>query len=155
MSRSNRTDAAFLADATSARWSDVLVRAFCPSPINIDAVLAALNPLCLHNTGDVVFTCDDPNRVMPQSAPAARPAIGVLLADVDGPVARDKARDLAARYAALAVEKECEVIILSHQHNSGFERFGFRVERVAGADAAARSICVAQLRQFWDLEIII
>ncbi|MGO4908180.1 hypothetical protein ACEN2J_07580 [Pseudorhodobacter sp. W20_MBD10_FR17] len=155
MSNANRNDAAFLADSAAARWSEVLGRCFCPSPINIDAVLASLNPLCFGIPGAVVFACNDHQQAIPPLPPIARPAIGVLLADHDGPIAGDKAKNLAARYAALAIEKECEVIILSHQHNAGFERFGFRVERVAGADADARAACIAQLKQFWDLEIII
>jgi hypothetical protein len=155
MSKANRNDAAFLADSAAARWSEVLGRSFCPNPINIDAVLADLNPLCRGAQGTVVFAPDDLQQASPPFPPAARPAIGVLLADHDGPISGDRTKDLAARYAALAIEKECEVIILSHQHNAGFERFGFRVERVAGADADARAACVAQLRQFWDLEIIL
>ena len=155
MSRTSRTDEAFLADRASARWSEILGRAFCPAPINIDPFLADLNPLCPQGTGTVLFSCTDPHKAAPRFPPFARPAIGVLLADVDAPVAPEKVRDVAARYAALAVEKECEVIILSHQNNSGFERFGFRVERVAGADATANAVCIAQLRQFWELEIIL
>lgn len=155
MSRTNRSDEAFLADKASARWSEVLGRAFCPAPINIDPFLAELNPLAMQAQGAVLFPCKNSEGAAPRFAPFARPAIGVLLADADAPIDAGKVQDVAARYAALAVEKECEVIILSHQNNSGFERFGFRVERVAGADAAANAACIGQLRQFWELEIIL
>lgn len=63
--------------------------------------------------------------------------------------------DRAARLAAFALERDVEVVILSHVDESGFERFGFRVERIAGNDAGARGACEEQIRRFWNIDLVL
>ena len=53
--------------------------------------------------------------------------IGLRAAAVDGTVA-----DRAMRLAAFAIERDVEITVLSETDYSGFERFGFRIERIAG-----------------------
>lgn len=61
----------------------------------------------------------------------------------------------AARLAAAALERRVVPILLSHLPQSGFERFGFRVERILGGSPAERAAQEAELQRFWDLAIII
>ena len=58
------------------------------------------------------------------------------------------------RLAAVALERGVTPIILSALDMSGFERFGFRVERLP-AQPAERATAEAELARVWDLSIII
>ena len=63
--------------------------------------------------------------------------------------------DLAVRLAAFGLERNAEVVVLSHRDYSGLERFGFRTERISGEDDSARTECEGQVASFWNLEVII
>jgi hypothetical protein len=63
--------------------------------------------------------------------------------------------DRAMRLAAFAAERDVEVVILAEADRSGFERFGFRVERIAGETPEQRGACEAQLRRFWNLDLVL
>jgi hypothetical protein len=65
------------------------------------------------------------------------------------------AADMALRLAAMAFERDAEVVILSAVDLCGLERFGFRVERMAGETHAARAACVDQVRRFWNIDLVI
>jgi hypothetical protein len=60
----------------------------------------------------------------------------------------------ALRLAAVAVERGIMPVILSTIDMSGFERFGFRVERLP-AEPALRAEAERELIRFWDLSLII
>ncbi len=81
---------------------------------------------------------------------AGRACIGVrvtaALADTAG---------VAAHLVAMAAERAITPIILSQLSPSGFERYGFRVERLAGANEAERAACEAELTSLWDIALII
>ncbi len=62
---------------------------------------------------------------------------------------------LAARLAAIALERNIHPVFLSHIGNCGMQRFGFRVERVFGVDRAAQAAFEAQLTRFWRLALIV
>ncbi len=155
MQATKRTDDAFLADKCAQDWSAVMVRVSAACPTGIDDLLCDANALARSKKGKAIF----PNL---QSLPAHRaisdedrPIIGVLLDDRTQRIAPDVVHLLATRYAALAIEKECEIVILSHQNNAGFERFGFRVERITGQTAQAQQECIEQLKRFWGIDIFI
>lgn len=61
----------------------------------------------------------------------------------------------ALRLAAAAVERRVIPIILSRIDQSGFERLGFRVERVPAGDEEAARAAEAELKKFWNLAIIV
>ena len=61
--------------------------------------------------------------------------------------------DRAMRLAAFAAERDVQVVVLSETDRSGFERFGFRVERIAGETPEQRAACEAQVRRFWNLDL--
>ena len=61
----------------------------------------------------------------------------------------------AMRLAALALERDVEIVILSEDGRPGLERFGFRVERVPDATSPAREDWIEQVRRFWGLDQIL
>lgn len=70
-------------------------------------------------------------------------------------VAPDAGRSVerAVRFAAMALERDVEVIVLADEDVCGLERFGFRVERLAGD--GGRGACLDQLRRFWALDLVL
>ena len=155
MPNARQTDESFLADQKAQDWSAGMMRASLKSPIDIDRLLESSNGLAKKKHGVANFPAEI---AMPVNRPLLnedRPAIGVLLDDITQRLDDDRAHAMATRFAALALEKECEVIVLSHQNNAGFERFGFRVERIAGQSDQERAQCLEQLRRFWGIEILI
>ena len=63
--------------------------------------------------------------------------------------------NLAMTLAQMALEKGAEAIILSHVDDPLLDRFGFRVERVAGETEEARAAAEAQLIRFWNVVFVI
>ena len=61
----------------------------------------------------------------------------------------------ALRLASAALERSVTPIILSSLDSSGFERFGFRIERYVGGTEAARAAWEAEMTSFWGLALII
>jgi hypothetical protein len=104
----------------------------------------------------------DPRGAVLAPATGAPPSAALWQRPLDGPsyVGIRITEPLAAPYkaavrlAAMAIERSVEPVILSRVDASGFERFGFRVERLPTdeADAAAAE---AELRKYWDLAIVI
>ncbi|HQU68023.1 MAG TPA: hypothetical protein PLI43_07465 [Albidovulum sp.] len=62
---------------------------------------------------------------------------------------------LARKLAATAAERGILPVILTTLDQSGFERFGFRVERLSGASEAARMAEEAELAGFWNFALIL
>ncbi len=62
------------------------------------------------------------------------------------------AAERALRLAALALERDVEVIILSQDGRAGLERFGFRVELIPDAAADPQGDWTEQIRRFWGLD---
>lgn len=61
----------------------------------------------------------------------------------------------AARLAAVAVERSVTPIILTSLPYCGFERFGFRVERLAGETSEELTASEEELKRFWRMDVII
>ena len=62
---------------------------------------------------------------------------------------------LAARLAAIALERELMPVILSEVPRTGLERWGFRVERVVGATEDDRASMIEDLKAFWSIAVVI
>lgn len=80
----------------------------------------------------------------------ALPVVGVII--------QSQAQDLnvlALKLSSLALEKECEIVVISTHDYSGLERFGFRCERLPPAPKSAKQECLEQLKLFWGIEILI
>lgn len=129
------------------RWLDIIARIAVDTPTDVDDILGAE-----HERGDVFAT----TYAMP---PAARlweggdetsTRIGIRVTTEEAVTS-----ETALRLAAAAAERNIVPIILSHIGTPGFERFGFRVERVVGDTAEERGACEAELSRFWNLAIVI
>jgi hypothetical protein len=62
---------------------------------------------------------------------------------------------LAARLAAIALERQIQPVFLCYIENSGMQRFGFRVEQLSGIPEDAQQQFEDQLVQFWRLALVI
>lgn len=84
------------------------------------------------------------------SLPGEETHIGVrVLEPVENP------GPVALRLAAMAAERQVIPIILSAVHISGFEQFGFRVERLPdGPEEMARAF-EDELCAFWDIAMVV
>jgi len=61
----------------------------------------------------------------------------------------------AARLVAVAVERSVTPIIFTTLPYSGFERFGFRVERLVGKTNEELAASEEELKQFWHIDVVI
>jgi hypothetical protein len=64
-------------------------------------------------------------------------------------------RRLALRLAAMAAERGVVPVILSALPRTGFEQFGFRVERLPEVPPEAVARYEDELRRFWDMAIVV
>ncbi|WP_298918348.1 hypothetical protein [uncultured Roseobacter sp.] len=62
---------------------------------------------------------------------------------------------VAARLAAMAVERQIIPIFLTYISTSEFQRFGFRIEHVAGCNDIQREASEEQIWRFWNLAMVI
>jgi hypothetical protein len=132
------------------QWSAILSRIGPQDADDLDSLLAPFDRRP-EPPGRDIFPI--PSAVlMPQAALLRSDAvcIGLRTGPIDGTV-----QDRAMRLAAFAIERDVEITVLSETDYSGFERFGFRVERIAGETAEARDACEDQLRRFWNLELVL
>lgn len=67
----------------------------------------------------------------------------------------DDASAIALRLAAAAIERAITPIILTALDRSGFEGFGFRVERLSSSDRDTSAAEIAEIAAFWDMSIVI
>ncbi len=125
-------------------WSEILSRLTPNAPVDLDDLLGAEVEISPVLTGSGNAT---------SSKLWLRPddwaCVGVRV--VAPP---DNLADSARRLAAVAVERNVTPIILSSLPSSGFERFGFRVEKIPEEPGDARNACEAELQAFWDMPII-
>ena len=129
---------------TIESWSAILSRLTPNAPVDLDDLLGAevrLSPVLAGN-GDAT----SPKLWL---RPDDWACIGVRVITPPGNIA-----DAARRLAAVAVERNVTPIILSSLPSSGFERFGFRVEKIPEEPGDARDACEAELQAFWDMPII-
>ena len=132
------------------QWSAVLLRIGPQDADDLDELLAAFDPR-KRAPGRDIFPL--PEAVpMPQTALRRADAIcvGVRAAAADA-----AAFDRAMRLAAFAIERDVQIVVLSESDHSGFERFGFRVERISGDSPEARAACEDQIRRFWNLDLVL
>lgn len=132
-------------------WLDVISRITTDEPINLDELLFGEEP---EEQSSMVAATDEgyikPSKTLWKNAGASQSYIGIRvnkrLTDYT---------DAALKLASVALERGVAPIILTTLPDSGFEQFGFRVERLIYNNTAD---CIAQeqeLMQFWNLAIII
>jgi hypothetical protein len=139
---------------TAALWLQVLSRITADQPLDLDALVFPGTP-----PADLT----SPARAMPRDAGALLPpatlwplsedAASCIGVRVTGPV--PDLQGTAMRLAAAAIERKVIPIILSHVGQSGFEQFGFRVERILASSPDGMARQEAEIAAFWDLAIIV
>ncbi len=131
-------------------WHDIIKRINTERPEDLDEVIAPLDPR-LKPQGQVLAPADDAvfAGLTPLYGEETICFGARITAQTPDPV------KLAMEVAQLAAEKSAEVVILSHVEKSGLERFGFRVETIGGEDDAARQRAEAELRNFWNIVVVI
>lgn len=132
------------------RWTALLARIVPQDADDLDALTAAYDPRTAAPGRD--FFPEIPARLRPAAALKRADAVCVGLRVV-APL--PDAADRAMRLAAFAAERDVEVIVLAETDASGLERFGFRVERVAGETPEARAACEDQIRRLWGIDLVL
>jgi hypothetical protein len=129
---------------TQADWFQLLARITPATPWNLDEDMPAPRGRCRADG------CPIPPPGVAWPRHAAGGVIGVRVTKPVGDLAH-----AAAKLAFAAIERDVTPIILSRLPLSGFEQFGFRVERLPDAPEDAISAFEQELAAFWDLAIII
>ncbi len=132
-------------------WSDIAARLSPSAPVDLDALLPQDRPRpggWLEREVGAGWVA--PARAIWASRPGGAATIGVRVTGELDNVART-----AARLVAIATERNVTPIIFTTLASCGLERFGFRVERLSGANARQQAVCEAELMSFWDIVIVI
>ncbi len=134
---------------TPEHWLAVLSRIAPGEPVDLDA--GAPGPA---GTGSAIAgwtpATPPPSPRLWQRGDSGASWIGIR---VDAPLA-DPAR-AALRLAAAALERGVTPVILTPLDFTGFERFGFRIERFVPGAGADRAAWEAEMTAFWSLALII
>jgi hypothetical protein len=132
------------------RWNAVLARVADRDAADIDDITGAFDPR-RRPPGREIFP-EIAGALMPETAMQTPGAVcvGVRVSAV-----HPDAPDRALRLVAFGAEKDVEIVVLTELGYSGFERFGFRTERIAGATEAARAACERQIRRFWNIDLVL
>lgn len=129
---------------TQADWLQLLACITPAAPWNLDEALSAPTGRCR----------TDPDPTPPPAAIWPRlTAGGAIGVRVTGPVGN--IAHAAMRLAAAAIERDVTPIILTSLPLSGFEQYGFRVERLPDAPEDALRAVEEELSQFWGLAVIV
>ncbi|MEE9387396.1 MAG: hypothetical protein V3U96_02195 [Paracoccaceae bacterium] len=139
---------------TVEAWFEISARIVAGAPAEIDDVLfddLAGKPAaggCPDNQMAKPWIL--PSKALWKQSASERVAIGVKVTEPMG-----NAVQIATQLVAMAIERGITPVILSSIPISGFEQYGFRVERLAGATPAQQAICEEELKQFWDIAVVV
>ncbi|MCG7519804.1 hypothetical protein [Ruegeria sp. Ofav3-42] len=130
-------------------WFDILSRASPNRPVPLDDLVNESH--ASQPCGKVIFPQMDltPSAALWEREPGGPIHIGVRI--IEPPEAP---YSVARLLASAAMERDVYPVILSRVDYCGFERFGFRVERIPDKPAAAEA-AEEEIRKYWDLAIII
>ncbi|TPE48849.1 hypothetical protein [Amaricoccus solimangrovi] len=133
-----------------ARWTEILSRIDPRDAADIDDIAAAFEPRAAVPGRDIFPEVE--GCLLPRAGFRREDAVAIGLRVTEEPA---DVADRAMRVTAFALERDVEVVVLSHVDRSGFERFGFRVERVSGDTEEARAACEDQIRRFWSIDLVL
>ena len=139
---------------TEDEWLEILARISPDGPADLNTVgsvpgRAAVQPDTVPDIGGFDLSPPPSSRLW-QRHDDRQSGLGVR---VTSPIADCAAA--AIRLASVALERGLMPVILTTLPDSGFERFGFRVERLPEGTADQRRAYEAELTRFWSLAIII
>lgn len=133
------------------RWATILSRIVPQVATDVDAEIGPSDPRRPAGEGRDLFPRTD-GMLFAQAPMKRADAVCVGLRVLDE---LPDAADRAMRVAAFALSRDVEIVVLAHCDASGFERFGFRVERVSGDTPAERACCEDQIRRFWNIDLVL
>jgi hypothetical protein len=133
---------------TDPRWFDLIARLSAEEPVDLDPILSGegeTRPPAPVTTGG------------PQIRSARLWARNEAVSHIGIRVDRlpQDPRRIALRLASAAAERDVVPIILTTLGRTGFEPYGFRVERLPDGPPEAVALHEAELRRFWDLALVI
>lgn len=134
-------------------WLDLIARLSAPEPIDLDTTIFRDQENGAHppkQDGAAQPESTPPSTRLWEKETVEASHIGVI---VNAPLADPTA--VALRLASAAVERGVTPIILTELADCGFERFGFRIERIVADSAEERAVLQQEICQFWDLAIVI
>ncbi|MGJ8584389.1 MAG: hypothetical protein ACSHXD_09880 [Marinosulfonomonas sp.] len=134
-------------------WLDLIARLSAPEPVDLDATV-------FRDQGVATRPLAQQGAALPETTPPSAllwgketPDISHIGVVVNAPLADPTT--VALRLASAAVERGVTPIIMTELADCGFERFGFRIERIVADSAEERAILQQEICQFWDLAIVI
>lgn len=132
------------------RWNALLSRIVPQDADDLDELTGGFDPRSAAS-GEDIFP-QIAAVLLPKTAMRREDSVAIGLR-VTG--ALPDAADRAMRLAAFAAERDVEVVVLAHTDGCGLERYGFRIERVAGDTPAARKTCEDQICRFWNVDLVL
>ena len=132
------------------RWTTIIAGITPQEPEALDTVMAPFDTVPAR-AGRLLFPAAAADAAPPTDFEAAE-TVTFAARITEGTTDR---LTLAMTLAQMAMEKGAEAIILSHVDDPGFDRFGFRVERVSGETEEERAASEAQLVRFWNIVFVI
>ena len=140
---------------TDDNWLAVLSRISSDQPLDLDSVIFDSVDEKTPVAKMTAFPCsggayDPPSCLLWERGGSGTSYLGVRVTS-----ALHDCAYTALLLAAAALERQVIPIILTTLTNSGFERFGFRVERLPNGPADERDACEQELSRFWNMAIII
>ena len=131
------------------RLFETICRITPQAPADMDDLVYALRPRPAR-TGHDIFPEFEPPALSRDPKEDTLVTIGVRVQ-----TALSDPADYAMRLAALAAERDAELVILSGVDYCGLERFGFRVERVVATGGQIPPERYDDLKTFWKLDLIL
>jgi hypothetical protein len=133
---------------TDTRWLDVIARLPAEDPPDLDALLGL--PMATPPSPQPQADTPTIHSTRLWARNETLSYIGIRVTEPPADIRRT-----ALRLASAAVERGVIPIILSPLPRTGFEPYGFRVERLPAGPPEAVTLAEAELRRFWDLALVI
>lgn len=130
-------------------WSTIITKITPHSPEHLDDILESFDARRTTN-GRCIFPENNWHNGQSPFRDTATVCIGVR---IDGD--NVERSDLSMKLASMALEKNVIPVILFEGDYSGMERFGFRTEKIAGESKNERRESEEQLKQFWNISVVI
>lgn len=136
-------------------WLTVLSRISLDQPLDLDPMIFGTGDEKTASGNTPTFACSGNLSAPPSLRLWERDSSGMSFLGVRVTAPLPDCAYTALRLAAAAVERGVVPIVLTTLPNSGFERFGFRVERLPGGSADEISAYEDELCRFWNIAIIV
>ena len=140
---------------TNNVWLDVCSRLSPSEPIDLDQKIANLPSSASAKIGIVGFPLMSESTMVPSTVIWSFDNVDTVCLGIRVTQPIENYARAAARLVAVAVERSVTPIILTSLPYSGFERFGFRVERLVGETNEELIASEEELKRFWRIDVVI